>query len=79
MEQSTGQICVSVSWKAMKITGIDDRRYWNHIPSDESRLDLITRTIFILFPLCVLLISLSLYTQEHFLSFIDPSWFRFRF
>lgn len=21
----------------MKITGIDDRRYWNHIPSDESR------------------------------------------
>lgn len=65
MEQSSGQICVSVSWKAMKITGIDDRRYWNHIPSDESRLDLITTTIFILFPLCVLLISLSLYTLRN--------------
>lgn len=49
MEQSSGQICVSVSWKAMKITGIDDRRYWNHIPSDESRLDLITRTFFFFF------------------------------
>lgn len=46
MEQSSGQICVSVSWKAMKITGIDDRRYWNHIPSDESRLDPIIRNIF---------------------------------
>ncbi|KAH7855493.1 hypothetical protein Vadar_025535 [Vaccinium darrowii] len=37
MEKRSGGICVSFSWKGMKITGIDDRRYWNHIPTDESR------------------------------------------
>ncbi|KAL6977663.1 hypothetical protein U1Q18_026454 [Sarracenia purpurea var. burkii] len=37
MEKSRGEICVSISWEAMKIIGIDDRRYWNHIPTDESR------------------------------------------
>ncbi|XP_057473370.1 F-box protein PP2-A13-like isoform X2 [Actinidia eriantha] len=37
MEKRNGGICVQISWKGMKITGIDDRRYWNHIPSDESR------------------------------------------
>jgi len=25
----------------MAITGIDDRRYWNWIPTEESRLDLL--------------------------------------
>ncbi|CAI0546971.1 unnamed protein product [Linum tenue] len=37
LEKSSGKVCVSVSYKAMRITGIDDRRYWAHIPSDESR------------------------------------------
>uniref|UniRef100_A0A5B7BIE5 Putative Phloem protein 2-A13 n=1 Tax=Davidia involucrata TaxID=16924 RepID=A0A5B7BIE5_DAVIN len=37
LEKSSGGICVSISWKGLKITGIDDRRYWNHIPTDESR------------------------------------------
>ncbi|XAR65869.1 hypothetical protein NMG60_11011857 [Bertholletia excelsa] len=39
MEKRRGEICVSISWKEMKITGIDDRRYWNHmhVPTDESR------------------------------------------
>ncbi|THG11036.1 hypothetical protein TEA_023367 [Camellia sinensis var. sinensis] len=37
MEKRSGEICVSISWKGLKITGIDDRRYWNHIPTDESR------------------------------------------
>lgn len=32
-----GQTCVAISWKGLKITGIADRRYWNHIPTDESR------------------------------------------
>ncbi|KAK6918426.1 Phloem protein 2-like, partial [Dillenia turbinata] len=37
LDKSTGGVCVSLSSKALAITGIDDRRYWNHIPSDESR------------------------------------------
>ncbi|XP_052183597.1 F-box protein PP2-A13 [Diospyros lotus] len=37
MDKTSGRICVSISWKALKITGIDDRRYWNHIPTYESR------------------------------------------
>ncbi|GMP24381.1 hypothetical protein CsSME_00001662 [Camellia sinensis var. sinensis] len=45
MEKRSGEICVSISWKGLKITGIDDRRYWNHIPTDESRLDQNSLTI----------------------------------
>ncbi|XP_073129886.1 F-box protein PP2-A12 [Henckelia pumila] len=30
-------ICVAISWKGLKITGIDDRRYWSHVSTDESR------------------------------------------
>ncbi|KAJ0444379.1 putative phloem protein [Helianthus annuus] len=37
VDKITGGVCVSVSSKSLTITGIDDRRYWNHIPSDESR------------------------------------------
>lgn len=28
---------MSISSKALSITGIDDRRYWNFVPTDESR------------------------------------------
>lgn len=37
MEKNGGQTCVAISWKGLKITGIADRRYWNHISTDESR------------------------------------------
>ncbi|KAL7607622.1 F-box protein PP2-A13 [Lactuca sativa] len=37
VDKTTGGVCVSVSSKALTITGITDRRYWNHIPSDETR------------------------------------------
>ncbi|KAL8240858.1 hypothetical protein R6Q59_014213 [Mikania micrantha] len=37
MEKEGGGICMLASWKGMKITGIDDRRYWSHIPSLQSR------------------------------------------
>ncbi|KAE9614162.1 hypothetical protein Lal_00016849 [Lupinus albus] len=37
LDRSLGKICMSVSAKGLSITGIDDRRYWNHIPSEESR------------------------------------------
>lgn len=33
----TGGICLAVSSKAFRITGIDDRRYWNYISTQESR------------------------------------------
>jgi hypothetical protein len=28
---------MTISSRALSITGIDDRRYWNFIPNDESR------------------------------------------
>ncbi|KZV26723.1 hypothetical protein F511_34321 [Dorcoceras hygrometricum] len=37
IDKKTGGVCLAISSKAMAITGIDDRRYWNHIPTDESR------------------------------------------
>ncbi|GAB4844431.1 hypothetical protein Ancab_037795 [Ancistrocladus abbreviatus] len=37
LDKKTGGVCLSISSKALTITGIDDRRYWNHIPMDESR------------------------------------------
>ncbi|OMO97916.1 Phloem protein 2-like protein [Corchorus olitorius] len=37
LDKSSGKLCLSISAKALKITGIDDRRYWNHIPTEESR------------------------------------------
>ncbi|XP_073306486.1 F-box protein PP2-A13-like isoform X1 [Primulina huaijiensis] len=30
-------ICVAISWKGLRITGIDDRRYWSHVSTDDSR------------------------------------------
>ncbi|KAJ4713007.1 F-box protein PP2-A13 [Melia azedarach] len=36
LDKSTGGVCLSVSSKGLAITGIDDRRYWNHIPTEES-------------------------------------------
>ncbi|XP_061374535.1 F-box protein PP2-A13-like isoform X1 [Gastrolobium bilobum] len=37
LDRSSGQVCLFISSKSFKITGIDDRRYWNHIPTEESR------------------------------------------
>ena len=37
VDKRTGGVCVSIGSKALTITGIDDRRYWNYIPTDESR------------------------------------------
>ncbi|KAD7480420.1 hypothetical protein R6Q59_009218 [Mikania micrantha] len=41
MDKEGGGICMLVSWKGMKITGIDDRRYWSHIPTLQSRFQAI--------------------------------------
>ncbi|KAG4939712.1 hypothetical protein JHK86_045853 [Glycine max] len=37
LDRSRGQVCMFISSKSFKITGIDDRRYWNNIPTEESR------------------------------------------
>lgn len=37
MEKNNGGISVAISWKGLKITGINDRRFWNHISTGESR------------------------------------------
>lgn len=37
IDKRTGGVCLEISSKAMAITGIDDRRYWNYISTDESR------------------------------------------
>ncbi|KAF5451521.1 hypothetical protein F2P56_026625 [Juglans regia] len=37
LDKSSGDVSVSISSKALRITGIDDRRYWNHISTEETR------------------------------------------
>ncbi|KAL8498350.1 hypothetical protein ACS0TY_021610 [Phlomoides rotata] len=37
LDKSTGKTCMSVSSYGLTITGIDDRRYWTRIPTEESR------------------------------------------
>ncbi|KAM0934659.1 putative phloem protein [Dioscorea sansibarensis] len=37
LEKNSGSVCLLISSKAFSITGIDDRRYWNYIPTEESR------------------------------------------
>lgn len=37
IDKTYGGVCLAISAKGMRITGIDDRRYWNHIPTEESR------------------------------------------
>ncbi|XP_010494518.1 PREDICTED: F-box protein PP2-A12-like isoform X2 [Camelina sativa] len=37
IDKRTSGVCLSISAKGLSITGIDDRRYWSHIPTDESR------------------------------------------
>ncbi|KAL2324502.1 hypothetical protein Fmac_023560 [Flemingia macrophylla] len=37
LDKCSGQVCLFMSSKSLKITGIEDRRYWNYIPTEESR------------------------------------------
>lgn len=41
LDKSTGAMCMAISAKGLSITGIDDRRYWKHIPTDESRFSMV--------------------------------------
>ncbi|KAI4378691.1 hypothetical protein MLD38_016135 [Melastoma candidum] len=37
VDRESGRVCMSISARAMAVTGIDDRRYWNWVPTEESR------------------------------------------
>ncbi|KAI7733708.1 hypothetical protein M8C21_021506, partial [Ambrosia artemisiifolia] len=37
LHKGTGKPCVLISFNGLSITGIDDRRYWSRIPTEESR------------------------------------------
>nr|POF16755.1 f-box protein pp2-a12 [Quercus suber] len=37
LHKRTGGVCLSIASKGLAITRIDDCRYWNHIPTEESR------------------------------------------
>ncbi|XP_052211064.1 F-box protein PP2-A12-like [Diospyros lotus] len=37
LDKRTGRVCLSISSCGLAITGVDDRRYWNRIQTDESR------------------------------------------
>jgi hypothetical protein len=38
IDKGTGKLCLAISAsKGLSITGVDDRRYWNYIVTEESR------------------------------------------
>uniref|UniRef100_A0A7N0RBE0 F-box domain-containing protein n=1 Tax=Kalanchoe fedtschenkoi TaxID=63787 RepID=A0A7N0RBE0_KALFE len=37
LHKTSGGLCMSISSKGLAITGIDDRRYWSYLPTQESR------------------------------------------
>ncbi|XP_016457752.2 F-box protein PP2-A15-like [Nicotiana tabacum] len=41
LDRVSGRICMSISSKAMSITGSEDRRHWNWFPTEESRFHVV--------------------------------------
>ncbi|XP_010509455.1 PREDICTED: F-box protein PP2-A15-like [Camelina sativa] len=41
IDKLTGRVCMAISARGMAITGIEDRRYWNWIATDESRFHVV--------------------------------------
>ncbi|GMP84715.1 hypothetical protein CsSME_00038136 [Camellia sinensis var. sinensis] len=41
LDRVTGSVCMSISAKGMAITGIDDRRYWNWVSTEESGFNVV--------------------------------------
>ncbi|KAG8501000.1 hypothetical protein CXB51_003086 [Gossypium anomalum] len=41
LDRVTGRVCMAISAKGMAITGIDDRRYWNRVATEESRFHIV--------------------------------------
>uniref|UniRef100_A0A6N2K6N7 F-box domain-containing protein n=1 Tax=Salix viminalis TaxID=40686 RepID=A0A6N2K6N7_SALVM len=41
LDRVTGRVCMSISARGMSITGIEDRRYWTWVPTEESRFHVV--------------------------------------
>lgn len=41
LDRVTGRVCMAISAKGMLITGIEDRRYWSWITTEESRFNIV--------------------------------------
>ncbi|CAH2059048.1 unnamed protein product, partial [Thlaspi arvense] len=41
IDRGTGRVCMAISSRGMAITGIEDRRYWNWISTEESRFHVV--------------------------------------
>ncbi|XP_022941108.1 F-box protein PP2-A12-like [Cucurbita moschata] len=41
LDKYSGGVCLSISSMDLRITGIDDRRYWNRISTEESRFNIV--------------------------------------
>nr|AWL54286.1 phloem protein 2-1 [Boehmeria nivea] len=41
IDRVTGRVCMAISAKGVAITGIEDRRYWNWVPTEESRFNVV--------------------------------------
>ncbi|XP_047956533.1 F-box protein PP2-A15 [Salvia hispanica] len=41
VDRYAGRVCMSISAKGLSITGIDDRRYWSWVPTEESRFNVV--------------------------------------
>ena len=54
LHKRTCSVCLSIASKGLAIIGIDDWRYWNHIPTEEPRWDSFNfLTLFFLKFLCI--------------------------
>ncbi|KAG2682857.1 hypothetical protein I3843_10G003800 [Carya illinoinensis] len=41
LDRVTGRVCMAISARGMAITGIEDRRYWNWVSTEESRFHIV--------------------------------------
>ncbi|KAF5473762.1 hypothetical protein F2P56_005724 [Juglans regia] len=41
LDRVTGRVCMAISARGLAITGIEDRRYWNWVPTEESRFHVV--------------------------------------
>ncbi|MBA0616123.1 hypothetical protein Godav_016198 [Gossypium davidsonii] len=73
LDKSSGGLCMSISSKGLHITGIDDRRYWNHIPTDESRvivgIDGVEMECWMLMS-----VSVPLQFRFHSIAYLQQTW-----
>ncbi|XP_061998263.1 F-box protein PP2-A13 isoform X1 [Rosa rugosa] len=70
LDKTKGGIHLSISSKALSITGIDDRRYWNFIAIDESRKPARAAIVY----LCPSLRALPLFDMFQTVAYLQQTW-----